>query len=50
MTSRFFYFNLEKNLDHWFSTGGPWSTGEPQHVSRVGHGRLRTLKMGLYDE
>ena len=31
-------------LNHWFSTGGP------QHVSRMGHRRLRTLIMGLQAE
>ena len=31
-------------LVHWFSTSGP------QQVSRVSHGRLRTLKMGLHAE
>ena len=31
-------------LKLWFSTGGS------QHVSRVGHGRLCSLKMGLHAE
>ena len=34
----------KKCLDQWFSNGGP------QHVSRVGHGRLCTLIMGLHAE
>ena len=37
-------FTSGKKQVHWFSTGGP------QHVSRVGHARLRTLKLGLHAE
>ena len=36
----FFYLGL----------GQRFSTGGPQHVSRVGHGRLCILKMGLHEE
>ena len=37
-------FSLAEYLDQWFSTGGP------QHVSRVGHRPLCILKMGLHAE
>ena len=48
LVSKFVDITLQRayffGLGHWFSTGGP------QHVSRVGHGRLHTLKMGLHAE
>ena len=37
-------------IEQRFSTDGPWPISGPQHVSRVDHGRLCILKMGLHAE